>query len=151
MFSPQYCFTYKYVKGHNLFSFFTVPWVKLYKKRLFENILYATDGFGEDDKTTWKTYLVADKIAYMHRSSLVYRVNTDSMTQTAHQATVFATEPVFERLAVLGLAGFDLSREIEAYQWRANLNRDHSLKTGDMVGYKNLKFHQQIIEKYGKQ
>ncbi len=36
-----------------------------------------------------KTYLVANKIAYMHRSSLIYRVNEGSMTQTADQATIF--------------------------------------------------------------
>ncbi|AXJ14013.1 glycosyltransferase family 2 protein [Streptococcus pluranimalium] len=150
VYSPQEWFAYQYGRAHNLSLCFTVPWSKMYKKSLFENILYPTDGFGEDDRTTWKTYLVADKIAYMHRSSLIYRINDSSMTQAADQATVFSTVPVMERLEVLGLLGFDLSSEISAFEWRGPLNRDSKLNHGDFKAYKDLKFRLDMMEKYRK-
>ncbi|HFU3844978.1 glycosyltransferase family 2 protein [Streptococcus suis] len=149
VYSPEEWFAFQYGVGHNISLCFTVPWSKMYKKSLFEYILYPTDGFGEDDRTTWKTYLAANRIAYMHRSSLIYRVNAGSMTQTADQATIFSTEPVAERLEVLGLLGFDLSREIAAYKWRSQINRDSKLRNGDVVAYKNLEFRKRMIDKYG--
>ncbi|HEL2071033.1 TPA: glycosyltransferase family 2 protein [Streptococcus suis] len=150
VYTPEEWFNYQYGVGHNISLCFTVPWSKMYKKSLFEYILYPTDGFGEDDRTTWKTYLAADKIAYMHRSSLIYRINEGSMTQTADQATIFSTVPVAERLEVLGLLGFDLSKEIAAFKWRSQINRDSKLRQGDVVAYKNLEFRKRMIEKYGK-
>ncbi|MGT2911806.1 glycosyltransferase family 2 protein [Streptococcus cameli] len=148
VYTSQEWLAYQYGMPNFLSSCFTVPWVKLYKKELFENILYFTDGFGEDDRTTWKLYLVADKIAYMNRPSLVYRLNSASMTQTANQATIFNTEPVFERLATLSLIGFDVSKEIKAYEWRAGINRNDALNKGQMEKYKHLKFIEQIMKKY---
>ncbi len=72
----------------------------------------------------------------MHRSSLIYRVNEGSMTQTADRSHNFSTIPVAERLEVLGLLGFDLSKEIAAFKWRSQLNRDSKLRRGDVVAYK---------------
>ncbi|HEM4129595.1 TPA: glycosyltransferase family 2 protein [Streptococcus suis] len=149
VYSPEEWFAFQYGVGHNISLCFTVPWSKMYKKSLFEYILYPTDGFGEDDRTTWKTYLAANRIAYMHRSSLIYRVNAGSMTQTADQATIFSTHPVAERIEVLGLLGFDLSREIAAYKWRSQINRDSKLRNGDVVAYKNLEFRKRMMDKYG--
>ncbi|MTB56995.1 glycosyltransferase family 2 protein [Streptococcus uberis] len=150
IYTPKEWFQFQYGQPSFLSSCFTVPWGKLYKKELFEHILYYTDGFGEDDRTTWKLYLMADRIAYMHRPSLTYRLNSASMTQTTNQAEIFSQEPVFERLAVLGLIGFDLSREIAAYDWRSGINREHTLSQGDMAAYKNLKFHEALLKKYRK-
>lgn len=148
VYTPQEWFKFQYGHGNNLSLCFTVPWCKMYKKSLFENILYPTDGFGEDDRTTWKTYLVADKIAYMHRSSLIYRVNAGSMTQVADQSTIFSAGPVMERLEVLGLLGFDLSREIAAFEWRGNLNANSKLNQGDIKAYKDLQFRLSLMKKY---
>lgn len=150
VYTPEEWFVFQYGHGNNLSLCFTVPWCKLYKTSLFETIHYPTEGFGEDDKTTWKTYLMADKIAYMHRSSYLYRVNTGSMTKTADLATVFSAQPVAERLEVLSLLGFDVSREVAAYKWRAQLNRDKELKTGNIQRYKELEFRLKLLEKYGK-
>lgn len=150
VFTPQEWFAYQYGVGNNLSLCFTVPWSKMYKRKLFEYVLYPTDGFGEDDRTTWKLYLAADKIAYMHRSSLIYRVNASSMTQVADQSTIFSVIPVAERLEVLSLLGFDLSKEIAAYQWRGTINRDSKLRQGDVKAYKDLEFRLRMMEKYRK-
>ena len=150
IFTPQEWFTYQYGKPHNLSLCFTVPWGKLYKRSLFDNILYYTGPFGEDDRTTWKLYLVADKIAYMHRSTMVYRVNGESLTQTTERSEVFSVEPVLERLALLSMLGFDLKNEIAAFDWRANLVKNISLANGNVKLYKELQFQLNMIEKYRK-
>lgn len=148
VYTPEEWFAYQYGAPHNLSQCFTVPWGKLYKKSLFEYVTYPTKGFGEDDRTTWKLYLLSDRIAYMNRSSLVYRVNASSMTQTTDQARVFDVEPVAERIAVLGLLGWDISREVKAYLWRAQLNRDSKLRNGDIPAYKELELRLRLMEKY---
>ncbi len=148
VYTPEEWFAYQYGAPHNLSQCFTVPWGKLYKKSLFEYVTYPKNGFGEDDRTTWKLYLLSDRIAYMNRSSLVYRVNAGSMTQTTDQAKVFDVEPVAERIAVLGLLGWDISREVKAYLWRAQLNRDSKLRNGDIPAYKELELRLRLMEKY---
>ncbi|MBM7643479.1 glycosyltransferase [Streptococcus loxodontisalivarius] len=148
VYTPQEWFKFQYGHGNNLSLCFTVPWGKMYKRSLFETILYYTDGFGEDDRTTWKIYLMADKIAYMHRSSYLYRVNSESMTQTTKVSTVFHVGPIAERLEVLSLLGFDLTEEIKAYKWRAQINRDDKLRNGDVKAYKDLEFRMKLLEKY---
>lgn len=150
LFTPQEWFTYQYGKPHNLSLCFTVPWGKLYKRALFDNIIYYTGPFGEDDRTTWKLYLKADKISYMHRSSLIYRVNSGSMTQVANQSTVFSVEPVLERLALLSMLGFNLENEIAAFDWRAHIGKNNALANGDISTYKKLQFQLDMIEKYRK-
>lgn len=150
IFTPQEWFAYQYGKPHYLSVCFTVPWCKLYKRSLFENILYYTGSFGEDDRTTWKLYLAADKIAYMHRPTMVYRVNSGSLTQTTEQSTVFSVEPVLERLALLSMLGFNLENEIAAFDWRANFVKNTSLSNGNIELYKELKFQLDMIEKYRK-
>ncbi|MBF8970455.1 MULTISPECIES: glycosyltransferase family 2 protein [unclassified Streptococcus] len=148
--TPEEWFRYQYGQPHNLSLCFTVPWGKLYKRSLFETVTYYTGGFGEDDRTTWKLYLMSDKIAYMHRSSLIYRVNATSMTQMSERVEVFSEEPVLERLALLSILGFDLSQEIAAFKWRAQLNRDDRIRSGQMQAYKNLEFTLKLLEKYNK-
>ncbi|WP_449462927.1 glycosyltransferase family 2 protein [Streptococcus suis] len=150
VYTPEEWFAFQYGQGNNLSLCFTVPWCKLYKTSLFETILYPTDKHTDDDWTTWKTYLMADRIAYMHRSSYLYRVNAESLTQTADPSTIFSAQPVAERLEVLSLLGFDLSKEVAAYKWRAQLNRDYEIRTGNISEYKKLEFRLKLLEKYGK-
>ena len=95
-------------------------------------------------------YLKADKISYMHRSSLIYRVNSGSMTQVANQSTVFSVEPVLERLALLSMLGFNLENEIAAFDWRAHIGKNNALANGDISTYKKLQFQLDMIEKYRK-
>ncbi|HEM3587638.1 TPA: glycosyltransferase family 2 protein [Streptococcus suis] len=150
VYTPEEWFAYQYGIGHNLSMCFTVPWSKIYKKSLFDTIQYPMDGFGEDDRTTWKLYLLANKIAYMHRASLVYRISGNSMTQQADLATIYSTIPVAERLEVLSLIGFDISQEVKAFKWRSQINRDSKLKNGDIAAYRELEWRMRLLDKYRK-
>ena len=86
----------------------------------------------------------------MHRSTMVYRVNGESLTQTTERSEVFSVEPVLERLALLSMLGFDLKNEIAAFDWRANLVKNISLANGNVELYKELQFQLNMIEKYRK-
>lgn len=146
--TPQEWLTYQYGKPTNLSLCFTVAWCKLYKKSLFDNILYHTSDYGEDDATTWKLYLLANRIVYNHTAALVYRVNSGSMTANANLAQVFSAKYVEERLSLLTLLGLDVSHEIEAWKWRAHVNEKAMLEHGDIVGYKDMRLKRQLLEKY---
>ena len=65
IFTPQEWFAYQYGKPHYLSVCFTVPWCKLYKRFLFENISYYTGSFGEDDRTTWKLLICTDQLWFI--------------------------------------------------------------------------------------
>ncbi|MFS1664073.1 glycosyltransferase family 2 protein [Streptococcus sp. zg-JUN1979] len=148
IYTPTEWFNFQYGQPHNLSLCFTTPWCKLYKRSLFDHIRYPEHSDSDDDKTTWKAYLLSDKIAYMHRSSYIYRVNDASMTQNRPLSEVFDCEPVFERLAVLAMLGMDTQKELEAYKWRLHLKRNHALETSDMMTYQDLSLHLQLLQKY---
>ncbi|HGC8953165.1 TPA: glycosyltransferase family 2 protein [Streptococcus agalactiae] len=151
VFTPQEWFKMQYGKPHHLSQCFTVPWCKLYKKSLFRFVRYPEHvKHAADDYTTWKLYLVADKIVYTNASSYVYRENSASLTQTGSLAEVFLTKPIEERLMLLSMIGFDLEDEIAAMEWRLHISVDEALKKGDVDGYKAKKFLQTVMQKYKK-
>lgn len=122
---------------------------KLYKRELFEDVLYPNK-HADDDYTTWKLYLLSERIVYINAASYVYRINSSSMTQVGNQAHIFSAEAVEERLSLLTLLGFDVSREIEAFKWRSGVNEKAMLEQGDIAGYKDMKLKRKLMQKYRK-
>ena len=55
------------------------PWGKLYKKFLFQNIEYPNVS-GEDNFTTWKLLLSANKISYVHYDDYCWKERAHSIT-----------------------------------------------------------------------
>ncbi len=129
---------------------FAVPWAKLYKKSLFENIVYPINARVEDDLTTWKIYLLADKIAYMNKAIYTHRIFENSVSAQANKTAVFPLEAVEERISLLSQLGFDITTEIEAYHYRLNICIDTALKDGDYLKYRNAKQKLAILKKYKK-
>lgn len=129
---------------------FTVPWCKLYKASLFDNILYPENESVEDDYTTWKVYLMANKIVFTNESIYLHRKRPDSITKTVDLSSIFPLKSIEERLTILSLVGFDISEELEAYKWRITRHRDSLLENGRMADYKKVLQKIAILEKYGK-
>ncbi|WP_303973518.1 hypothetical protein [Streptococcus merionis] len=73
-------FAMQYQSERCMSQVFTVPWGKLYKASLYDGIVYPEDRPVEDDFTTWKFYLMVDKIAYMNESLYVHRKRKASVT-----------------------------------------------------------------------
>lgn len=64
IYTPQEWFEKQYDGRLSFSQCFTVPWGKLYKAELFQDIVYPEEEKVEDDLTTWKVYLMADRISY---------------------------------------------------------------------------------------
>ena len=141
VYSPFDWFHHQYDGKYNLSQCFTVPWAKLYKAELFKDIVYPTDQKVEDDYTTYKVYLQADKIAYMNKAIYIHRKRSTSVTRTVNLADVYPLKSIEERLTILNLIGAPqqlLDKEIQAYKWRLSIHEEESLKRGDMEAYQQI-------------
>ena len=141
VYSPFDWFHHQYDGKHNLSQCFTVPWAKLYKAELFKDIVYPTDQKVEDDYTTYKVYLQADKIAYMNKAIYIHRKRSTSVTRTVNLADVYPLKSIEERLTILNLIGAPqklLDKEILAYKWRLSIHEEEALKRGDMEAYQQI-------------
>lgn len=151
VFSIPEWFKYEYRMDYYCLSvIFAVPWCKLYKRSLLENIAYPVDAPVEDDLTSWKIYLLANKVAYMNKAMYTHRILKESVSAKVNLTAVFPLSAVEDRLSFLKLLGFDTSVEEEAYRWRLNICKENALKNGDIVMYKNAVQKLAILQKYGK-
>ena len=133
-------FHHQYDRKYNLSQCFTVPWAKLYKAELFKDIFYPTNQKVEDDYTTYKVYLQANKIAYMNKAIYIHRKRSTSVTRTVNLADVYPLKSIEERLTILNLIGAPqelLDKEIQAYKWRLSIHEEE-LKCGDMEAYQQI-------------
>lgn len=145
---PEEWFGVQY-EGRLAFSqCFTVPWCKLYKASLFEDIVYPEEEKVEDDLTTWKIYLMADKIVYRNQGIYYHRKRSSSITKVVDFQSVFPLKSIEERVTVLAMVGFDISRELRAYRWRLERHRDAYLEQGDVYHYKKCLQKIKILEKW---
>lgn len=141
VYTPFEWFKHQYDPHLNLSQCFTVPWAKLYKADLFKDIVYPTDKKVEDDYTTYKVYLEADKIVYMNRAIYLHRKRDTSVTRQVSLADVFPLTSIAERLMVLHLVGAPqelLDNEVAAYKWRLGLHEQETLKFGQMEAYQQV-------------
>ena len=133
---------------YNMSQVFTVPWCKLYKRSLFKHIAYPIDKPVEDDLTSWKVYLLANKVAYFNAAIYFHRILASSVTARGKQTAVFPIEAVVDRLALLTQIGFDTSNEIKAYRQRLSICRNEALKDGDYVKYQDAMQKTAILQHY---
>lgn len=133
-YSPEEWFKMEYkTEFYNISMVFVVPWGKLYKRELFKDIVYPTDAKVEDDLTTWKVYLLADKISYINKSFYTHRILNASVTAQVDKASVFPVKAVEERISLLRSIGFDTTDEEKAYEKRLGImqNDANYLKSRD--------------------
>lgn len=149
-YTPSEWFEIEYEAEYNLSQVFVVPWGKLYKASLFKNIVYPTNTKVEDDLTTWKVYLLADRISYQNEPSYVHRVMRESVTGHVNQIDVYPLEAVTERIALLKLLGIDTAKEEKAYYWRLILCRNNALKEGNVIKYRDALQKIAILQKFHK-
>lgn len=145
-YSPQEWFSNQYNGQYSLSQCFTVPWCKLYKASLFENVIYPENEKVEDDYTTWKLYLKANQIVFTNKSMYAHRKHAASVTKTVEVTSVFPLRSVQERIAILSLLGWDISEELSAYRWRLNLHKEAYFNAGYMQEYKKCLQLEQLLE-----
>lgn len=150
IYHPKDWFALQYEGKFAFSQCFTVPWCKLYKASLFENIVYPEDEKVEDDLTTWKVYLMADQIVYSNIGLYYHRKRATSVTKTVDAAAVYPLKSIEERVTMLSLLGMDITTELRAYRWRLQLHRDSFLKAGRMQEYQKVLQKLTILEKWSK-
>lgn len=150
VYSPEEWFSKQYDGRFSMSQCFTVPWCKLYKASLFEDIVYPEDEKVEDDYTTWKLYLMADRIVYQNKAIYYHRKRVTSVTKTVQETYVFPLKSIEERVTLLSLVGFDISQELRAYRYRLNLHKEAYLASGHMQDYQKILQKLRILEKYHK-
>ena len=148
-YTPEEWFAVENEAKYNMGLMFTVPWGKLYKRSLFKNIVYPISMHAvEDDLTTWKIYLLADKIVYMNKPTCFYRKHDGSITAQTARTSSYPIESVEERIGFLSQIGFDISRETVDYRLRLNDYLKDDLNDGDYLKYRDAKQKLAILKKY---
>lgn len=147
IYTPEEWFAKEYDTQYCLSQCFTVPWCKLYKTSLFENIIYPWEEKVEDDYTTWKIYLLAERIVFSNISLYYHRKRSTSVTKTVDIPSVFPTKSIEERVTMLSLLGYDTSAELRAYLWRLQLHADYYLEKGMMREYQRCLQKIRLLEK----
>ena len=147
-YSPQEWFKYQYNGKQPFSQCFTVPWCKLYKASLFETVVYPENEKVEDDYTTWKVYLMADKIVFTNVAIYYHRKLSTSVTGGVQDVHVFPLRSIEERVTLLALAGLDISEELRAYRWRLRLHQKSYLKVGMITEYKACLQKLAILERW---
>ena len=148
VYTPQEWFRKQYDGRLSFSQCFTVPWGKLYKAELFQDIVYPEEEKVEDDLTTWKVYLMADRISYRNLGLYYHRKRSTSITRVVEMEHVFPIKSIEERVTILSLIGFEISNELRAYKWRLQKHKESYLSRGDVYNYKKCLQKIKIIEKW---
>lgn len=144
----EWMLKYQYNSDNDFSQVFTVPWGKLYKRDLFRNIVYPTDAKVEDDLTTWKVYLLANKVVYAHCNVYIERIFGDNVSSLTDKTSLFPLKAPAERIALLTILGMDASQEINAYLVRLYIARKYALKEGNIHAYRDALQKIAILKKY---
>lgn len=137
--------------GFNCLDFLVgCPHCKLYKRSLFENIVYP-QGIMEDEYTTWKIYLNASKISYLNYDGYAYRIgHQGTITKASKKSMFYEVESTEEKLAMYTLLGIDTTNLTKKYQWRLYKIKENALRDGDLYHYNDAKFKLRIISSWNK-
>lgn len=123
---------------------------KLIKRKLFENVLYPEIDSNENDFTTWKLYLMADKISYANIGDYCVRIlpTPKFNNQQLHQQSWYRLKSLEERIAIYAMINFD-TKFIHAKYYNALINaRDTALTAGNYHNYKDCCFKIETIDRY---
>ena len=91
---------------------FETSWGTLFHRRLFENVLFPVGKNIEDTRTNYKLYMESCKTSYIHKDLYIYRIRKGSLINTITEKLLTdVLEALLERIAVLSLAGIDISQE----------------------------------------
>ena len=91
---------------------FETSWGTLFHRRLFENVLFPVGKNIEDTRTNYKLYMESCKTSYIHKDLYIYRIRKGSLINSITESLLTdVLEALLERIAVLSLAGIDISQE----------------------------------------
>lgn len=145
LYSPAQIIEGLYENRYNKKFALISAWGKLYKRSLFDDLLFPKDQIGEDGFFNLKAYLMSDRIVYLNKGLYIYREREGSLsrswTEDWMNALVYAME---ERLALLASRGYPLGQHMKIYREML----ESCLVNGEMQGLTDTEAYRRIKEKY---
>lgn len=133
---PQKWFQYEYQTKDYLNQCFSSIYGKLFNKKLLNMVDFNNEANVISDGTTWKIYLMANKISYANRSMYVVRTKLTGLGNYHYNEEDHHSLPAIEeRIAILTMIHFDTNNEINEYVSRLNYKCEHALDSGDYYEY----------------
>ena len=100
------------------FLCYSTAWGKLYKRSLFENIRYPLKKYAEDQFTTWKLYLAAEKIVACNHTIYSYRRNYEGLSYNFNLSHLDYIDALEERIdATKNIKGIDIEKTYKMYKY----------------------------------
>ena len=131
----------------NYDSSYTVSWGKLFKRSLFDEILFNEQRkFGEDFECSFKLYLTMTSCLYIHRALYNYRVHSESMV-----GKVRTERQLMDDVEIrLGRIPFLIGRGIDSTPYISNLKSfiQFRINEKEKVGLENsnaIQMYQEIL------
>ena len=150
VYTPTEWLAMEYKRDFGISECFSAPWGKLYRRQLWDDVAFPVDQVAEDDFTTWRVYLGAERLAFMNAGLYMYRQRPDSLSARQNSTKIFTLPAVEKWIATLALLGLDVAPEIEAYRLRLLSHRSkmelHDAQ--DVVTYKTVCHTLKMLDKY---
>lgn len=103
------------------FLCYSTAWGKLYKSSLFKEIRYPLGKYAEDQFTTWKLYLAAEKIAVCNHTIYVYRKNYEGLSLNFNLSHLDYIDALEERIEkTKNIKGIDIEKTYKMYKYVLN-------------------------------
>ncbi len=97
---------------------FSTAWGKLYKISLFDGIRYPYGKYAEDQFTTWRLYLKAEKIAVSNQVVYAYRHNPNSLSNNFNLSHMDYIDALEERIhETKDIEGIDIVKTYRMYDY----------------------------------
>ena len=97
-------------------TYFIVAWNKLYKASLWKGVRYPKGKIHEDSYTTYKAYLLSDKVVYVNKHLYMYRQRSNSIMSSkwSRERLRDSVEQHEERLSLLTVMGIEITEDNKA-------------------------------------
>lgn len=116
-------------------------WGKLYKRSVFKHVYYPEQfASGEDQFTTWKTYMNANKISFINVQNYAYQKNSGSITHTKNHAVKYGVIALENKISAFLNYGWDPTYMKPLYLQRLRNLYDTAISRGDYFTAENTKF-----------
>lgn len=136
---------------YNLFLAFTFSPLKLFKRKLFEDVYFPVGKLREDDATIYKLYLKANQITFINRGSYYYSQRGDGLSRSSMLQDIEGMiRNMEERIALLSVLGYDTTEQMDAYTKRLQKCQTDALRAGQIDLYHQLSTKLDLIENHQK-
>ncbi|MBF0787147.1 MULTISPECIES: SP_1767 family glycosyltransferase [unclassified Streptococcus] len=137
---------------NNLYLTFTFSPLKLFKRELFDGIVFPIGRLREDDATIYKLYLKARKIAFINQGAYYYSQRSEGLSRNGMLDDIRSMiGNAEERIALLVTLGYDVREHVDSYIKRLKKCQADSLRAGQIHLYQDLTAKLDLIEHYQKE